>query len=66
LSWRERTGLRQHLMMCHLCRRYVRELQFLNAAFRRARREGMGPMRPKLSAAARSRIQKAVSGTDQE
>lgn len=66
LSWRERWGLRIHLLLCTLCRRYVRELKFLSTAFRRARTDGIGLMRPKLSEAARSRIQKAVSGTEQE
>ena len=26
LSWRERFALRMHLLMCHHCRRYVRQL----------------------------------------
>ena len=34
LSWRERFALRLHLMMCHHCRRYVRQLQSLVASLR--------------------------------
>lgn len=29
LSWRERFALRVHLLMCHHCRRYVRQLHTL-------------------------------------
>ncbi len=29
LSWRERFALRMHLLMCHHCRRYVRQLHAL-------------------------------------
>lgn len=35
LSWRERFALRMHLLMCHHCRRYVRQLQALVSSLRR-------------------------------
>lgn len=66
LSWRERAGLRLHLMFCRLCRRYVRDLRFLRLAFQRA---GHGDVRPatlRLSEPARRRIQKVLSGTNDE
>ncbi|MGB2246335.1 MAG: zf-HC2 domain-containing protein [Alcanivorax sediminis] len=34
LSWRERTALRVHLLMCHHCRRYVRQLRALVSSLR--------------------------------
>lgn len=35
LSLRERFALRLHLMMCHHCRRYVRQLRLLVQSLRR-------------------------------
>jgi anti-sigma factor RsiW len=35
LSFRERFALRLHLMMCHHCRRYVKQLRKLVRALRR-------------------------------
>lgn len=35
LGWRERFALRMHLLMCHHCRRYVRQLQALVSSLRR-------------------------------
>ncbi len=62
LSWRERAGLRLHLMFCHLCRRYVRDLRFLRLAFRRAGHGGFRLATPTLSEEARRRIRQALSG----
>lgn len=36
LSFRERLALRMHLLMCHHCRRYVRQLKLLVAALHRS------------------------------
>lgn len=36
LPWRERMALRLHLLMCHHCRRYVRQLRQLVQSLRRA------------------------------
>lgn len=35
LHWRERMALRLHLLICHHCRRYVRQLRQLVASLRR-------------------------------
>ena len=35
MSWRERLAMRLHLLMCHHCRRYVRQLRALVATLRR-------------------------------
>lgn len=35
LSFRERMALRMHLLMCHHCRRFVRQLRQLVASLRR-------------------------------
>ncbi len=35
LSFRQRWALRLHLMMCHHCRRYVRQLRLLVQSLRR-------------------------------
>ncbi len=29
LSWYQRLGMRLHLMVCHNCRRYIKQLRFL-------------------------------------
>lgn len=36
LSFRQRWALRLHLMMCHHCRRYVRQLRLLVQSLRRS------------------------------
>lgn len=36
LSFRERLALRMHLLICHHCRRYLRQLKLLVAALRRS------------------------------
>lgn len=37
LSWRQRLGVRTHLLFCVYCRRYARQLQWLQRALRRTR-----------------------------
>jgi hypothetical protein len=63
LSWRERVGLRMHLLFCRLCRRYVRDLRFLRLVLRRAGEDGLLRYTPtgKLSSASRERIKRALS-----
>ncbi len=66
LSWRERFGLWMHLMMCRLCRRYVRDQRFMRRVFTRARQDGMPPAaRATLPKASRERIRRALSKADQ-
>lgn len=35
LSWREHAAMRLHLLICHHCRRYVRQLQELVTSLQR-------------------------------
>lgn len=69
LPWRERWGLRLHLLFCKLCRRYVRELRFLRSAFRwrhdRASAENITPTRIRLSLTARKRIRAALAANQE-
>jgi len=62
LTWRQRCGMRLHLLFCRLCRRYVRNLRFLEQALRRARDEKLECFSAddKLSEEARDRIQRAL------
>lgn len=39
LSWRERWGMRLHLMVCNACTRFERQMQFLRQATRRFAQE---------------------------
>jgi hypothetical protein len=41
LDWRQRLGLRLHLLVCSLCREFRRQLLFLREALRRY--PGPGP-----------------------
>ncbi len=59
LSWRERLGVRLHLMICDACARFARQMQFLRAAARRmAQRDE--PQTGALSEQARERIGRAL------
>ena len=68
LSWRERFGLRIHLMMCRLCRRYVQDMRFLRRAFKQQAGEEGKPS-PATGAtlpnASRKRIKQALHNADQ-
>jgi hypothetical protein len=60
-TWRERFGMRLHLMMCKLCSRYVRQLRVLHEASRYLAERPADPEGgPPLSAAARERIRKRL------
>jgi len=67
LTWRQRWGMRLHLLFCHLCRRYVRNLHFLDQAFRHTRNEKPEcfSAHGKLSEEARARIQRALQDKKQ-
>lgn len=53
LSWRERLGLRLHLLVCQACRRAQVQLAFLRRAAERMDSDTTGPALPE---AARRRI----------
>jgi predicted anti-sigma-YlaC factor YlaD len=63
LTWRERMGLKLHLSMCRLCRRYAGDIKNLRAALRRAGKDGieMLPEQVKLSEHSRERIKHALN-----
>lgn len=63
LTWRERGGMWLHLLLCELCRRYVRDLHLLRKMLMRLREVGMDPLtdRFKLSDKAREQIRKALN-----
>lgn len=68
LTWRERIGLKLHLAMCSLCRRYVRDIRVLRVAARRAGKNGieMLPEQIKLSEQSRERIKRALHKASQQ
>ena len=66
ITWRQRWGMRLHLLVCRLCRRYVQNLDFLNRALRRTS-NGNQPCfstQQKLSEQAREKIQRALQDKD--
>lgn len=61
LSGRERWAIRMHLMFCNLCRRYVRQLNFLHRATEWIKREQVELYDDvKLPEEARGRIRRAL------
>jgi len=62
LTWRQRWGMRLHLLFCRLCRCYIGHLRFLERAFERAR--GGDPerfsVRKRLPDEARKRIRRTL------
>lgn len=44
LGWRERVGVRVHLLICAACARFARQMRFLREAAKRAAAQGAGPM----------------------
>lgn len=57
LSWRERLGMRMHLMFCDACGRFRRQMAFLHEAARRFSWEpGADEQQVRLSAEALERI----------
>jgi hypothetical protein len=59
LTGRERRALRLHLLMCHLCRRYARQLRALHHVLHRHPETYSHP-RTGLSPVARERIKRAL------
>ena len=67
LSRRQRWAMRLHLAYCVLCRRFVRNLRFLNQALKRARdaHPECFSARGKLSRQARERIRRVLQDKQQ-
>ena len=69
LSFRQRAGLRFHMMMCALCRRFATQLAALQRLSRVAGESGPnsiiaagGDMQETLPAVVKARIKDAISG----
>lgn len=60
LSWRQRFGLRLHLMLCDACTQFSRQLELLREAVRQVGRRIESDERFKLSPNARDRIAEAM------
>lgn len=60
LPWRQRWGLRLHLLLCKWCRRYGRQISFLRGAARQHPEMLLGAAPRKLSDEARERIRKQL------
>lgn len=63
----KRIGIRLHLLLCRFCTRYERQLLLIRDTVRRIasdENEPVGPAPGTLSAEARERIRKSISGID--
>lgn len=58
MAWSERFGLRLHLTMCSICRRYARQLAFLRFAARKLASREIPDAR--LTEEARDRIRRRL------
>ncbi len=61
LVWHEKVGFKMHLMMCKTCRRYTKQLKFIQHAVVNRSTQGLTDKTIKLSTEARARITKALS-----
>ena len=62
MTLQERMGVRMHLIMCHLCRRHKRQLEFIRglmAAYRRHLEQN--PAEEQLSTEARLRMKQILA-----
>ena len=64
LNLKERIGIHLHLMICRMCARYHRQIQFLSASARRVLQNPRSPFhaRSSLSTEAQARIEAAIDG----
>jgi hypothetical protein len=63
LSWRERVGLRLHLLICAACTRFAQQMRFLRSvAHRFAARHLEEADKTALPAAAKERIRRTLHG----
>jgi len=62
LTWRESIGLRLHIMMCSLCRRYAIEMKKMHRMMKKAGKSGVSilPESVKLSKQSRERIKQVL------
>lgn len=60
LNWRERAALRIHLWICDNCKRFERQLHFIQHALRKGQQEGHLPVDKPLPPESAERIRKAL------
>jgi len=60
LSWRERIALRLHLWLCNNCRRFEKQILFLQYAIRKGQQEGHLPIDKPLPPKSVERIRQAL------
>lgn len=60
LSWRERMGLRLHLMVCDVCQRFGRQLAIMRSAIRQMVLVGEQDEQVRLPEEAKGRIAKVI------
>jgi len=60
LAWTMRVGLKLHVMICGMCRRYGRQLRFLREAIRNPSSPSLLAPSSQLSVEARERIKRAL------
>lgn len=60
LSWRERLGMRLHLLFCNACARFAQHMHFLRMAVRRFAGQQMDMPHPTLAPTAKERIRHAL------
>jgi predicted anti-sigma-YlaC factor YlaD len=65
LGWRERMGLRLHLLMCQYCRRFERQMALLRTALRKLGERSEAEQQDiDLPPEARERIRQALAERD--
>lgn len=60
LSWRERMGLRLHLMVCDVCQRFGKQLAIMRSAVRQMVRASEQDEQVRLPVEAKGRITKVI------
>jgi hypothetical protein len=63
LSWQERMGLRLHLMVCDVCRRFGKQLLIMRNAIKAMVDASEQDQQIRLPAEARDRITKVIEST---
>ncbi len=61
MRFRERIGMLLHLMLCRVCRRYVKQIRFLSTASRVLKDKVLEDTQPRLNDAARQRIEERLT-----
>ena len=60
LSWRERLGVRLHLLLCDACTRFAQQMRFMRTAVRRFVGQQVDASQETLAPTAKERIRHAL------